>query len=220
MLYCTFCNRECKSKVSQAQHTIRCKLNPNKIIVKPTKGSTGMVLANRKNQYTKQNSTYKMPEQLREKLGEHMRELNTLNWKDSEFKSKHKAAMQQAVLDHPEAYSSSNRGRSKHSVYNGVEMQSSWEEEFAKWLDANGIRWNRSTESFPYVWNGDRRYFPDFHLPDLGLYVEVKGYQTDRDTAKWDHFPHSLVIIKNAQIQEILKGLFDQARLQDLVYKK
>lgn len=214
MLYCTFCNRECKSKVSQSQHSIRCKLNPNKILP-----SLGMLGKKGGNQYTK-NPDYVMSEETRKKHICNTTALMTENWKNVEFKAKHKAAMQQAVLDHPEAYSSSNRGRSKHSVYNGVEMQSSWEEEFAKWLDANDIRWNRSTESFPYVWNGNRRYFPDFHLPDLGLYVEVKGYQTDRDTAKWDHFPHSLVIIQNTQIQKILKGLFDQARLQDLVYKK
>ena len=219
MLYCTFCNRECKSKVSQSQHSIRCKLNPNKITVKPTKGNTGMRgLTSGKNQFSDPN--YIIPAEILSKISASNTVTNKKKWEDAEFRKKHKAAMQQAVLDHPEAYSSSNRGRSKHSVYNGVEMQSSWEEEFAKWLDVNGIKWSKPIESFPYVWNGDRRYFPDFHLPDLGLYVEVKGYQTDRDVAKWDHFPHSLVIIKNAQIQKILKGLFDQARLQDLVYKK
>lgn len=33
--------------------------------------------------------------------------------------------------------------------------------------------------------NGWHLYFPDFYLPDYNLYVEVKGYETERDRCKW-----------------------------------
>ena len=33
------------------------------------------------------------------------------------------------------------------------------------------------------------RYTPDFYLTDLKQYVEIKGYKTAKDQAKWDQFP-------------------------------
>jgi hypothetical protein len=40
------------------------------------------------------------------------------------------------------------------------------------------------------------------------LYVEVKGYETDRDRAKWRDFPKKLCIIKEAEIKQIRQGSF------------
>ena len=39
---------------------------------------------------------------------------------------------------------------------------------------------------FSYEFKGAREYFPDFYLPEHDAYVEVKGYKTDKDSAKWD----------------------------------
>ena len=30
MVYCKFCNKECKNKISKAAHEGKCKLNPNR----------------------------------------------------------------------------------------------------------------------------------------------------------------------------------------------
>jgi hypothetical protein len=40
------------------------------------------------------------------------------------------------------------------------------------------------------------------------MYVEIKGYQTDRDTAKWQQFPKQLVILKKADILNIKNKVF------------
>jgi hypothetical protein len=42
----------------------------------------------------------------------------------------------------------------------------------------------------------------------MDLYVEVKGYETDRDRAKWRDFPKNLRIIKEAEIKQIRQGIF------------
>lgn len=63
-------------------------------------------------------------------------------------------------------------------------------------------------QGFTYTWNGERTYFPDFYIESLDLYVEVKGYETDRDRAKWLHFPKKLCIIKAAEIKKIRQGSF------------
>jgi hypothetical protein len=56
--------------------------------------------------------------------------------------------------------------------------------------------------------NGKRKYFPDFFLEDLNLYIEIKGYETDRDKAKWSQFPQRLRVIRKKEICDIQKGIF------------
>ena len=46
------------------------------------------------------------------------------------------------------------------------------------------------------------------YVAQKGNSVEVKGYETDRDRAKWLHFPKKLCIIKEKEIKEIRKGCF------------
>lgn len=64
---------------------------------------------------------------------------------------------------------------SKKFVYNGVTLQSTYEVEFAKNLDKNNIKWNRP-KPFYYVLNGIKhRYYPDFYIEDLDVYVDPKN---------------------------------------------
>jgi hypothetical protein len=64
-------------------------------------------------------------------------------------------------------------------------------------------------DGFEYEWNGTRLYFPDFYLPAFDLYVEVKGFETDRDQAKWSAFPHKLGIVRKNEIKQIENDLFN-----------
>jgi hypothetical protein len=74
-------------------------------------------------------------------------------------------------------------GRGKGDHYNGIWMDSTWEIEAAKRLDALKIRWERDTgkHRFRYVdaKGNNRHYFPDFYLPDYNTYLEIKGYWTN-----------------------------------------
>lgn len=55
-------------------------------------------------------------------------------------------------------------------------MDSGWEVEFAKFLDINGIAWERPSY---LTWidskNKARKYYPDFFLPALNIYVDTKN---------------------------------------------
>jgi hypothetical protein len=66
----------------------------------------------------------------------------------------------------------------KHTQYAGVWMKSSYEERFAKALDAAGVTWQYESKSF-LLRALDRVYTPDFYIPALGLFVEVKGWWRD-----------------------------------------
>jgi len=77
-----------------------------------------------------------------------------------------------------------------HISYNGVDLHGSWELEYAKYLDANSIKWIRNKDTFSYTYDGkDRKYTPDFYLTETDEYIEIKGYKTEKDTAKWLQFP-------------------------------
>ena len=117
--------------------------------------------------------------------------------------------MKRAVLKHPESYTSSNRGRVKQIIIDDVKLHGSWEAIFYIWAKENNLKPNRCLKGFDYFWNGKiRKYFPDFYLPDLNLYVEVKGYETEQDREKWKQFPERIIVLKKNEIQEIKKDLY------------
>ncbi len=89
-----------------------------------------------------------------------------------------------------------------------IPRESQHEVDFYLWAKSAGLDPKRPSEAFKYEWNGERWYHPDFYIPSLDLYVEVKGYETDRDRAKWLHFPKKLCIIRQVEIRQIRKGCF------------
>jgi hypothetical protein len=86
-------------------------------------------------------------------------------------------------------------------LYNGVKLHGMWEVKYAKHLAANSIAWRRPTEKFAYEFAGKQRYYtPDFYLYSEGVYVEIKGYQTPKDEAKWRDFPLPLRVLKGEDL--------------------
>jgi hypothetical protein len=90
-----------------------------------------------------------------------------------------------------------------------VRLYGMWELKFAQYLDANNIRWRRPHESFYYEYAGLKKgfghYTPDFYLIDDDLWIEIKGYEHDRDRAKWKWFPHKLKVLKGEELLTVYK---------------
>ena len=62
-------------------------------------------------------------------------------------------------------------------------MDSTWEVACANRLDELGIRWIRNPSlKLKYTTRGrrQRNYIPDFYLPDLDIYIEVKSTSSDQ----------------------------------------
>ena len=134
-------------------------------------------------------------------------------WDDT-MRKNHSIAMKKAVLENPNSYTSSNRGRTKQIEKHGIKFQGKWELEFYEWCLGNSILITRCDEWFSYEFDGIRKYNPDFYLPNLDLYVEVKGYQTSKDDAKWNQFPKKLCIIKLDEIKKIRHNSFSGPLIQ------
>lgn len=93
-------------------------------------------------------------------------------------------------------------GRVKNYKYNGKILKGKWELKIAQLLDENNIIWTNVIKPTPYLWNDDwHLYFPDFYLNEKDVYIEVKGYQRERDLLKWEYFDKKLIIIKKNDIK-------------------
>jgi hypothetical protein len=220
-LDCQYCNKLYKNTNSLRQHEIRCKDNPNKIVVRlPRNGKTGKKGGN---QFTYAKKM-KLPapvvsKETINKILATKKKNGTLN-KTQEQRIQASIYMKRAVKENPESYTSSNRGRTKQIIYDGIKFIGQWEVDFYKWAKDNNLNPQRPTNSFSYEWNGIRSYFPDFYLPMLDVYVEVKGYETERDIAKWKAFPVTLCVIKKYEIIEIKNGHFSIDKLLRVCYTK
>ena len=197
MLNCKFCTKVCKSPNSLRNHERMCKLNENRKL-------PNIDYSTRKtsNQYLKGTAKPLSVETLAL-----IRKNKAIYWTaerraaQSELKKK---TMPLTVALHSDSYSSNNVcGRAKKSMYKDQLMHSSWELEVAMWFDDQNIKWSRTTPGFKYEWNNSiRTYFPDFYLPEYDVYVEVKGYETDRDCCKWKAVP-GLVVLKIKEVKQI-----------------
>jgi hypothetical protein len=125
-----------------------------------------------------------------------------------ERKQKHSDAMKKTVASNPESYSSGNRGRVKRIEFDGKSFQGKWELYFYQWCLRNNVKVDKCNEWFEYEWNGTRKYFPDFILLDHECYVEVKGYKTDRDDAKWNQFKKKLIVVEKNDIPKLLNDTY------------
>jgi hypothetical protein len=221
MYQCKFCNKECKNTMSLVKHEQYCILNENRLIAN---------IINVKNFGHKGHNQFTKAEKLG--IDKPIRTVETRikiatkklgKTASVETKNKIKTAMQLAVKKYPKSYSASNiSGRTKSFNYidsfgNSTKLKGNWELLVAKFFEKNEIKWTNLIEGFEYDWNGSKHiYYPDFYLPDLDIYIEVKGYQRDRDLAKWKVIKN-LVVIRYGEINQIKDNTFCLGPLAQLV---
>jgi len=78
-----------------------------------------------------------------------------------------------------------NQFKQNHYIYNGTHFRSTYEVKFAYILDVLGFNWEYETGYFNYhLYGKERKYLPDFYLPELDIWVEVFGRYTDEKGLK------------------------------------
>lgn len=197
MLFCRFCLKECKSGNSLRNHERLCSANPARQFT---------VFSNSEFRSTKKksNGSIKAKEEGREFCVSAVtrKKLSQLNLaRSDEWNKENGRRISKTVAEKVQRGEwHTSLAKKMHIDYNGIDLHGSWELAYATYLDANNIKWIRCRDSFEYEFEGKvRRYTPDFYLIDLDEYVEVKGYKTEKDTAKWNQFPTDkklLVLLK------------------------
>lgn len=206
-MICKFCNKLNKNLNSLTQHEIRCIKNPNCIKIKKVNWTDEMKLS--LSQKMKGKITRKTAITESEKNNSSKRCKNII-W-DKSKRDSHSKIMKEAVLQNPNSYSAGNvNGRTKRTFHTDsfgkqIQLNGSWEVIVANYLTNKNIKWTRVINGFEYFWeNKIHLYYPDFFLPELNKYIEVKGFVRDRDKAKWNALPE-LIIIKRDEINKILR---------------
>ena len=209
-LSCKYCNEDKKNSRSLINHELRCKKNPDRLkaIWSKEQRAKHSVLMKKKHNNTNRvwnKETLKI-------MSKKSKRINNTYWTE-ERKNEHSKKMLETVKKYPNSYSSDNvSGRAKIIEYNNKKLKGKWELLVAKWLDKHGYKWENDLEPFEYSWNNTTHlYFPDFYIKDLDVYIEVKGYERERDRCKWS-VVKNLIIIKKAEINKIKNNTFDILR--------
>lgn len=210
VLSCSFCNRECKNHNSWRNHERLCKLNPNKQTTyfsdpafKEYKKTNKHAITYR-NQFTKAKAEGKefiVSEETIQKIKK-SRNLRSDELNKSIGKKVSKTLLEKSAKG--EWHTS--LARKMHHTYKGVDLHGTWELKYAQYLDSKNILWERCKESFKYLFEGKWRYYtPDFYLPETDEYIEIKGYKTEKDDAKWVQFPkyRKLKVLMERELKEL-----------------
>ncbi len=91
-------------------------------------------------------------------------------------------------------------GIGKHGWYKGYWCDSSYELAYVMYNIDNNIPFKQNIDRFPYKYNDKNySYTPDFIAED-GSYIEIKGFETEKDHAKWSQFPHKLTVLRKTDL--------------------
>lgn len=202
MEICEYCQKELKNKIALAAHQRSCKLNPNskespfKISWKRpwNKGLTKetdsrILIMSRKSKKTLQEK----PSFLGRKHSE-----ETL-FKMSKSRCKLYKEGWEPVCGRCKKYDYIS------PIAGKIKVDGTWELKVCIYLDQLKVKWERNKRRFEYTRPDGKlaSYQPDFFVEDWNLFIEVKGYQTELDEAKWNQFPHKLEVWKKDKIKSL-----------------
>lgn len=202
---CLHCNKELKNKLALAGHLRACKLNPlakgspfkqrwENGLPAWNKGLTKDTDQRMKNVAVKNKETHSAKPTFRGRF--------------------HTAESKQLMSNSRRALYDSGWepvcGRSKKYSYTSpiaglVKVDGTWELKVCHHLDSVGVKWERNRKRFSYIRPDGKHatYQPDFFVHEWNTFIEVKGYETELDRAKWLQFPHRLEIWKRDKIASL-----------------
>jgi len=214
---CNFCNKEIHNKGSLIAHIKCCKLNPDRVSNKrsPHAGKKKGCVAWNKGKSNIELYGIEKAALIKQKVSKSITDTvkrTGSSWskmskeQQGRFKEKHK----HIINDRYEKGWLPKAGRCKKlhffSKFAGeITVDGTWEHELAIYLDEKNINWKRNKKRFSYIngHNSQSFYTPDFYLVDYNIYIEVKGYETEKDRCKWSCFTEKLIVFKRNEIKKI-----------------
>lgn len=211
---CRFCAKTSKNARSRRSHERLCELNnerqltpfqTHQLLIQQAKLATEC-----SNQFIKARKlglpVPAVSTETKQKISEKIKIASNKYWTDPANRKQKSEKMSVIVANKMADGTWHTHGHYKKIEYKGIVFDSSWEVKYAQWLDANSITWERCRRNFEYVFEDKlKRYTPDFYLPLSDEYIEIKGYITDKDNAKWTQFPSNckLVVLMGDDLKKI-----------------
>lgn len=124
-------------------------------------------------------------------------------WKDKHFIKKIKNSYPDRSGRKNSMFGKQTHG--KRDKYNDIYFRSSWEINFAKFLDLSNVKWKYESKTFDL---GNTTYTPDFYLPEFDCYIEIKGYWRTDALNKYKRFKRkysntNIKILHKKKMQEM-----------------
>ena len=93
----------------------------------------------------------------------------------------------------------------KGAYYKRIWMRSSWEVKIAEWLDKQNWKWLYEPKRFELK---DMTYLPDFYLPSLNVWWEVKGWFDKQSRERISQFrelyPNERLLVLTKEVYEMM----------------
>ena len=138
---------------------------------------------------------------------------NLYNRKIKQRKTKIKNGTLNPMLNSKNPYSRARGGKRKD--LNNIYFRSSWEANVARYYNHKNIKWKFEPKQFIFenADDGIVSYTPDFYLPELDKWVEVKGWMDEKSRKKLDKFKtyypleySKLELVAKTEYKEISKN--------------
>lgn len=207
MYNCKYCGKECKNANSLRNHERLCKQNPNRQLTSYEKYGPIAGFNNKGRSAWNLGLTKDIDDRVR-KNGQGVARYYKSH--PGSFTGKTHSADVRKILSQKASINNLTKfdklsGRGKRGYYKGIYCQSSWELAYVIFCIDHNINFKRNTQHFDYIFENQRHnYFPDFYLPDIDTYVEIKGYYDLRSKIKASQFKGNLQVLTLEQMQPIL----------------
>lgn len=212
-LECQFCGKICKNRKSLCNHERLCKENPNRQIL----NNRSIEGFNNKGRTAWNKGLTKETDERVKYISEHMKQLmlekghiGCRGLKGSENVSARIDVREKISKTMSERYAFP-RGWAKRGWYKNIWCDSSWELAYVLFAIDHKIKFERNRKSFPYRWDGyTHQYIPDFYLPNIDTYLEIKGQYDEKVDSKVKQFPYKLIIYQYEEMKPILDYVIDK----------
>lgn len=103
--------------------------------------------------------------------------------------------------------------------YKEIQFRSRFEADFARVLDKHCVDWQYEPQSF--LLETGVHFWPDFYLPLLQMWVELRGYVSEKGEAQIAQFArelqpgHRFMVVRVTGEREIFRGPFAERNASD-----
>ena len=216
-LFCRFCNKQCKNLNSLKNHEVRCKQNENRLTI-----SNHLTKWCKKNNYSWNRGLTKETDERVKRNAENISE--SLKGEKNPFYGKHHSKKTKRLLSKKmKEYSHLNAKRNswaKMGWYDNIWMMSTYELAYYIYIRDLGENIIRCTDRFMYKYLNEFHYYtPDFIVNNN--YIEIKGYETEKDFAKYEAV-NNLIVLRYDEIKpmiEYVKQKYKVSNLDELYVK-
>lgn len=220
-LFCQYCNKQYKSLNSLKNHERRCANNVNKLDCQSNINAINALKEYNKNGSWNKGLTKETDERVKrsaENISESLKgEKNPFYGKHHSKKTKRLLSKKMKEYNH---LNSKRNSWAKMGWYDNIWMMSTYELAYYIYTKDLGENIVRCTDRFKYEYLNESHYYtPDFIVNNN--YIEIKGYETEKDFAKYK-VVNNLVVLRYNEIKpmiEYVKQKYKVSSIEELYDK-